>query len=244
MRIGGAAATDVGLTRTRNEDCVLAEAPTVEDGFGLFAVADGMGGQPNGDDASRAAVRALKSIASRHSHADVQSALTQAFSSANQAVRGLGKRAGSWGAGTTLVVAVVRGATAWVANVGDSRAYLVTSSGWTQITLDHSWAAENVRAGVMTADDGERSSGRHILTRHLGASDDVATDVFGPFELRESDRLVLCSDGLYSVVDGDEIAGAVRSLTPSDAVRELIRMANARGGPDNTSVIVAALSPI
>jgi serine/threonine protein phosphatase PrpC len=232
-----------GRRRRRNEDSVLvAPAETVARPWSLFAVADGMGGAPAGHLASAAAITALQLGVERHASPRPGELLAAAFSLVNTAVRAFAASHSRYaGAGTTLVAALVDGSQAWVANVGDSRAYLIRSQSHEQITRDHSWLEEEIRAGLLTRES--ESAHRHILTRSLGGAEDVAVDVFGPIGLVEGDRVVLCSDGLHVHVVGDELATIVNSLPPQEAAERLVELANARGGTDNISVIVLAVVP-
>ena len=215
-----AAVTDRGRIREDNQDRFVTLRSR---GTTLLAIADGVGGEAGGDIASAAAVDALAATFDGRSP-DGPAALSAAVRAANDAVlRASGER-GSARAASTLVAAVVRGRRLAVANLGDSRAYLVRGGEARQITADHS---------------GPTSSS---ITRFVGDPRGVAPDVFVEV-LRGRDRLVLCSDGLTRHVAAAEIAQAVARSTPERAARDLVDLAIARGGEDNVTVVVYA-SPL
>jgi protein phosphatase len=143
-----------------------------------------------------------------------------------------------------LVVAVVREGQCWIANVGDSRGYLVRDASARRITEDHSYVAEEVRTGRMSVADAAVSPYRHVITRSINASGDpVLPDIFGPFPLETGDRILLCTDGLTETMEDDEIPQFVGSAD-ADAETEaasLVEEANRRGGPDNISVLLVAV---
>jgi len=233
--------TDRGRRRRRNEDRVLIRSGRGEAGaWTLLAVADGMGGAAAGDIASEEALRAFDDdIVGCGAAPDA--ALLRAFGVANARVRSLsGASPKLAGMGTTLVAAIVARESAWIANVGDSRAYLCGKQSFVQITRDHSLVEEELRVGVLTPEEAVSSRYRAVLTRNLGSRADVATDVFGPIRLTVGDSLMLCSDGLHAVVQPEEMQVAVRSMPAQESCDQLVALANERGGPDNISVIVAA----
>jgi serine/threonine protein phosphatase PrpC len=139
--------------------------------------------------------------------------------------------------GTTCVAAVLRGNMAYIANVGNSRAYLVRKGQVKQVSQDHSWVAEQVRAGLLTEDQARTHAQRNVITRSLGTQADVEIDVFHE-QLEEKDLLVLCTDGLSDLVGDDEILRIVDQSTPQESVYHLVEIANAKGGPDNITAIV------
>jgi len=142
---------------------------------------------------------------------------------------------------TTLVVALVLNSKLWVANVGDSRAYLVRDGHAQQVSRDHSLVAERVRAGMITPEEAERSPQRSVITRSVGGPDKPKVDLFEVGSVIPGDAVVLCSDGLYQMVPEGVIAECVSSLEPRPAVIELIRQANESGGDDNIAVAVARI---
>jgi len=213
-----AARSDVGLVRERNEDRWLARDYA---GVTLIAVADGVGGEAGGDVASSAAIGSLaKTFTPPSFRESARSALGEAVQHANVAVLEAAQDERHPRAATTLVAAAIRGREAAVANLGDSRAYLVRAATIRQLTTDHS---------------GEAASS---ITRFVGDARGVQPDIFVE-TLQPGDRLVLCSDGLTRHVTDAEIAAAMAE-TPARAADALVALARARGGLDNITVIVYA----
>lgn len=228
-----AAVTDRGTMRAENQDVVALLALEQASGSALV-VADGMGGHPDGRLAATLAV----SAASGHLRAseDPAVALAGAVAAANQAILARARpdeRGRSMG--TTLVAAVVRGGRTTVANVGDSRAYLVRDGLATQITVDHSWVAEQVRAGLLSAADAQRHPRRSRVTRAL-LGEPVEPDLF-EVNLRPGDILLLCSDGLWEALAPERIA---ELLGGGEALEEraaaLVDAALQAGSTDNVTV--------
>ncbi|MBV9791084.1 MAG: serine/threonine-protein phosphatase [Chloroflexi bacterium] len=240
MHLRHAARTDVGKTRDHNEDSYGMEAGGERAASGaLFVVCDGIGGYASGEVASDLAV---KTIIDRFYAAVEQppdAALSAAFEEANRVVfqQGGGKM------GTTGVAALFRDDAVVLANAGDCRAYLVRGGKIRQITHDHSFVAEQVAAGMLTEEQARESSYRHIITRAIGHRSDLEVDVFRE-PLLQSDILVLCSDGLHSQVEPNEIALAVTKVSLDDACRALVKLANDRGGPDNITVIAVEVTEL
>ena len=213
-----AARTDPGLVRERNEDRWLVRAYP---GTTLLAVADGVGGEDGGEIASAAAIEALAATFVPPSYRDVaRSSLSVAVEAANAAVLAAAKDQRYPRAATTLVAAAVRGRQAAIANLGDSRAYLVRGAATRQITTDHS---------------GDQASS---ITRFAGDPHGVQPDIFVE-TLEPGDRLVLCSDGLTRHVTDAEIGSAV-SGSSAKAADRLVALAKSRGGEDNVTVVVYA----
>lgn len=228
------AATDVGRVRRNNQDYFLVEEP-------LFAVADGMGGAVGGEEASQTAVAALKAAFDAHPTVD---GLADGVRDANRAVWEKSRqRPDLRGMGTTMTaVALVdhedEGAVLAIANVGDSRVYLLRDGDLQQVTDDHSVPEELLRAGRLTAEEAAHHPQRNVLTRALGIEPEVEVDCF-PIIPYKGDRLVLASDGLFNEVDHDGIASvARRQHDPEAAAEELVRMAREGGGNDNITVVV------
>ena len=200
----------------------------------LFLVADGMGGHRSGEMASRTAVDHVIRTYVDDPNTDVATSLSRAVQSANSALFASGSDAKSgrrWG--TTLVAAVVRQNKLWIANVGDSRAYLIRRGKLRQLSRDHSWAS-----ALEDAHLGEGWVGRHIITRALGTKPDVEVDVFPPLQLQAGDRVLLCTDGLTTPVSDERILEIGARSSPQRAAEAMIKSANAEGGPDNVSVIL------
>lgn len=237
--------THVGQVRERNEDA-LHVAPTdspearARGWFG--AVADGLGGRQAGDVASRLAVEAARETFYADGPADPAERLRAAVVEANRVVyREARCRPEQAGMGSTMTAAAIYGGRLHVAQVGDSRAYLVQDDRIRPITRDHSWVADSVRAGLLTREAARTHPRRNLVTRVLGEADEVKVDLYDE-DLQPGDVVVLCSDGLHGLVDDEQI-GATVGQGPCRAVRELIELANRAGGIDNVSVIVAWLAP-
>jgi serine/threonine protein phosphatase PrpC len=238
-------ATHTGRVRTGNEDSVLCEplesAHVSERGL-FCAVADGMGGHADGEEASSTAVRVARDAYYAARDLDSKAALSLAVAQSNAAVYEAG--AGTTGRdhmGTTLTAAVIFGDRVVVGHVGDSRAYLIHDVAIRQITRDHSWVAEEVEAGRMTPEQARVNPRRNIITRALGLRPDVEVDTHD-LDFAPGDAIVLCSDGLYGLMTDGEIIDSVQRLPEADAVDALVGLANERGGPDNVSVVVVRVA--
>jgi protein phosphatase len=226
------ALTDVGVKREENQDAVL--ATRLPGGRVLLAVADGVGGSADGALASRLAIEHLEEVVRGSGHADL--ALIDGYAAAHESVGALGS--GEKKPATTLVAALVQGSRVWIANLGDSRAYLADASGLRQLTEDHSWVADQVRAGRLTLEEARQSGMRNIITRAIGTGDSGEPDVTGPLVLTEGVTLMLTSDGLHGLLSQAEIAGVLAGEDLEEAAQELIQMARDAGGPDNISVVL------
>lgn len=239
--------TDIGRVRPDNEDAIL-----LEPAMGLFAVADGMGGHKGGEVASQICLDTLKDYLLRAMQGQVPlvgeqdagcsaraNLLASAVRFANRAVFEAAFAQPEWrGMGTTVVAMLQDRGRAVFAHVGDSRAYLLRDGSFRQITRDHSWVEEQVRAGLMSRDEALFAKGRNVLTRAIGQEESVQVDV-NEQALQAGDRLLLCSDGLYGMVADAEIAALIGSSQSLEkGCRELMACANSRGGRDNISVIL------
>lgn len=246
-------ATDTG-GRPANEDRVHASelAPSADpSGSGapgyLLAVADGMGGHQKGEVASKLAVEAVVNTVGNDPGPDPAATLKQAFRSANEAIYASSQADGDSGdlMGTTLVAAVLRGKYATIASVGDSRAYLVRANALTQITRDHSQVEAEVASGRLSAAEAKRDPRRNILTHALGQKPKLDTKLPEIFELTllPQDRLLLCTDGFYDVIEDREYVRTLLEFDPSAAAKQLITMAVERGTTDNVSAVVVEALP-
>ncbi|MDP2182089.1 MAG: Stp1/IreP family PP2C-type Ser/Thr phosphatase [Actinomycetota bacterium] len=224
--------SDVGRVRTHNEDAVLLSPP-------LYAVADGLGGHLAGEVASTLAIETLLQHAPLRADAK---ALGRAARTANKAVLEAARDADARsGMGTTLTAALVEGTRIAVAHVGDSRAYVLHNERLERITEDHSMVADMIRAGTLTEEESRTHPNRSVITRALGSDPNMYADTF-EVDASPGDRLILCSDGLTSMLTDPQIAEIVNSYRdPEVAVRSLIDAANAAGGTDNISVIVVEI---
>ncbi len=233
------ARTHIGLVRATNQDIALAER--LPDGSSLLVAADGVGGIPGGAVASRTAVDALAEALRAAGDEPPDAALRRASAAANDAVRA--RQQGDLARmSTTLVAALIHDATAWVANIGDSRAYLVADGGARQLTLDHSWVEEGIRSGELAPDDPLVALNRHVITRAIGLDADAQIDVFGPIDVAPGSVLVLCTDGLHGVLDDRAIADVI-AASGGDYASDLIDVLLAAGAPDNIGVAVLATRP-
>jgi serine/threonine protein phosphatase PrpC len=234
--------SDVGRVRPHNEDYVdyyiPPDARQLARKGSIYLVADGMGGHQAGEVASRGAVELTIGQYYGDTAHDVATSLVRAFRSANQQIYDQAQADPSKGGmGTTLVAAVIVDQKVFVANVGDSRAYLINAKSITQITEDHSWVEEQVRAGLLTPEQARRHPQRNLVTRALGSKPDVQVDLFEG-EISVGDSLLMCSDGLSGRVEDQELAAIVRQYPPQEAARQLVALANERGGNDNISVLI------
>ena len=232
--------TDVGLKRNNNQDFVYASNHKVGALNGLLIVADGMGGQAAGDLASRLCVEAMVDAIEASRQADAVKVLSEAIRSANRAVT---QKAASdpdlMGMGTTLVAATPENGSLFVANVGDSRLYLLDDDRIEQITHDHSLVEEMVRAGKLRREQAKNHPKKNIITRAIGEEGDPEIDFFD-VSLNPGDIALLCSDGLTNMVEDEQIFRIVRgSGSLQEAGGKLIDAANRAGGRDNISVVLA-----
>ncbi|HEY68273.1 MAG TPA: Stp1/IreP family PP2C-type Ser/Thr phosphatase [Thermoflexia bacterium] len=239
--------TQTGREHRVNQDCLrvcMPSDPQQRQRGNLFLVADGMGGRKAGAIASHLAADVIVERYYTDTKEDVSAGLIRAIEAANRAIHQQAEEnPAQSNMGTTVVVAVIRGQELHVANVGDSRAYLIHDGEIGQITLDHSWVAEEVRAGRMTPEEAREHPQRNLLTRGLGLDAQVEVDTFRR-NLESGDIIVLCSDGLTEYVEDDEIREVVTSEHSSAAlaVKRLVQMASDRGGADDISVIVVKVS--
>lgn len=235
------AKTDLGNVRENNEDKFDFFEPTepvllAERGC-VYAVCDGMGGHSAGQIASELALKAFLKAYYDLELPEIDTALTMAVQAANALVREVAQAIpGRRGMGTTLTAAALCEGDAHIVHVGDSRCYLVRGEQMEQVTEDHSYVMEQVRQGLLTAEEVRYSPYRNVITRSIGM-DAVEPDIYR-VPLRAGDRLVLCTDGLTTHVPDEHIAEVVRTHSPSAAAQRLVEMALEEGGSDNVTVIV------
>ena len=232
------AETDIGKWRSTNQDTVFASAQSVGALPNLFTVADGMGGHKAGDFASRYTVDCVCAYARETEEEEPCRILQGAMQRANRELNDLAARdPDKRGMGTTMVAAVLCGQELYVANVGDSRLYLLRDGALIQITEDHSFVQEMIADGQLTKEEARRHPQKNVITRAIGAMDDLKVDFFH-LHLEETDGILLCSDGLTNMLEDAQIEGIL--CTPADAkekTRILIEEANKAGGVDNISVV-------
>lgn len=222
--------TDIGCLRDHNEDSLVVTPP-------LFAVADGMGGHAAGEVASEIAVRVLSELAPEHP--DVE-ALGRAIEEANRAVIQAAREGrGRQGMGTTMTAAMLEGERLVIAQVGDSRAYLLHQGKLQQLTRDHSLMADMIEAGQLTPEEARTHPQRSVITRALGSDAHLHPDIH-EINVETGDRLLICSDGLSGMIFDDQIENTLRRVQdPQRCASQLVNEAIAAGGHDNVTVIVA-----
>lgn len=243
--------SDVGRERDQNQDSLMCFMPDAEDGLHprrgwLFAVADGMGGYAAGEVASQIAVETLVQHYAASDAEDLAAVLQEGVSLANAAVCRRGQELGLEIIGTTLVCAAVRDDQLYIAHVGDSRAYLLRGEALEALTRDHSLVSEQLRQGLITEAEARESELRSVVTRALGMGARVQADISGPLTLHPDDVILLCSDGVCGYVPEDQIRYILQThrATPQAAAELLVEAANAVGGFDNATAVVAHVSRI
>ena len=232
-------ATDVGQKRKMNQDYVFASEGPVGNLPNLFTVADGMGGHNAGDYASSHAVRILVDEIREDADYNPVKVIRHAIETANTEIRNRAQEDENLrGMGTTMVVATIVDQYAYVANVGDSRLYVI-QDGIHQITRDHSLVQEMVRMGEIDAEQARKHPKKNIITRALGAEKTVDIDFFD-LKLEPGDVVLMCSDGLSNMVEDSQLKEII-SDTDTDLDekgRILIREANRNGGKDNIAIVL------
>ena len=251
--------TDVGIVRTNNEDAfVVADLDRdakvdvakatefdIKDKGMLLAVSDGMGGEAAGEVASSLVIETLRRVLATAAPSDeatnsgIAKAVEHAVTRANEAVWKEAKSPDKKGMGATLTAVYVQGDTAYIAEVGDSRAYLVRGSRIRQMTKDQSFVQLLLDSGALTKEEAEAYPHKNIILQAMGQQEKVSV-ALGKLALRRSDRLLICSDGLSNKVTPVEMKEAMLSGDPLDVVcKKLVDLANARGGEDNCTIILA-----
>jgi serine/threonine protein phosphatase PrpC len=240
---------DKGVTRENNEDSLAAvtlnhASETASQTIGVYAVADGMGGHEAGEVASKLAVRtAVRQLMGDVAEADqdmpepYRQWLESAVALANQVVREKAHEENT-NMGTTLVMAVVVGNDVHIANVGDSRAYLISPTHLRQITHDQSLVQNLVDQGEITPEQAANNPNRNMLIQAVGSQKDVTVDLFNE-TLGSDESLLLCSDGLWNTLGDEEIIHIVRkAATPQAACQALVDACNAQGARDNIAAVL------
>jgi len=235
-----ASRSDPGLKRTVNEDFLA-----VDEKRGLFVVADGLGGHVAGRRASELGVGVFLETLSCDGEEAPLALLRAAFDRANTAIRELAMRDPQLrGMGTTLAALWLRGEEALLAHAGDSRLYLYRAAALHALTIDHSLVGERVARGELTLEQARVHPSRHVITRAVGVLEAVDPDL-ASLRPRAEDVFVLCSDGISSQLTDAEIRDCLLECGTdlARASRELVDLANARGGEDNATVILVAVTP-
>jgi serine/threonine protein phosphatase PrpC len=252
MRMQAAGRTEVGCVRKHNEDNFL-----MEPDLGLFVVADGLGGHAAGEVASRIVVDKISDFITHTAERDrtwpveyeadlsydgnrLKASLLLADQGILDDIRDNPERESM---GSTVVACLVQGDRATLVHVGDSRAYLLNPSGIQQVTRDHSWVAEQVANGILTPDEARHHPFRNVITQALGNGGDLDVAV-QEIQVKELDRILLCSDGLSGMIQDRAIWEIVEQASDVEAATaKLIDTAMANGGEDNITVVIIAFHP-
>lgn len=241
------AQSDVGRVREHNEDAWL-----IDDGLGLFAVADGMGGHAAGEVASSMALETVRDhLASREElfqrfradpspelRREVLEEVEGAVNLACRAIYELGQQDPTRrGMGTTLSLLLIVGQKGFMAHVGDSRIYVSRSGRLHQLTEDHSYLWEQLKRGALTPEQATRSRFKNVITRAVGITETVQVDTL-VLDVLPGDVFLACSDGLHGYIESDDELASILARDGDEASRELVRVANERGGRDNITCVI------
>jgi protein phosphatase len=243
-----ASLSDVGCQRENNEDRYSYWEPANDSDFPvkgrLAMVADGMGGYEGGQEASRIAVEVIEEVYANAATGDPRTWLLHGFQVAHQRIQEYAEKYPDLhGMGTTCTAMVLLDRQLYFAHVGDSRLYLVRPSSISRLTHDHSYVSRLVANGVLRAEEAESHPQRHILTAALGAGNSITPDSPAqPVALESGDALVLCTDGLWSLLNDSEIQSAVVGKGVAEICDTLVECAKKRGGPDNITVQVLRIT--
>jgi PPM family protein phosphatase len=247
------AQSDVGRARSTNEDaCSITELASGQevDAIGrdafvdvgvkgvLLALSDGMGGHQAGEVASALVLQSLGAELSQDAQLPIHRQLEDAVQRANLVVHEAAKSADRHGMGATLTAVFIRGTEAYIAEVGDSRGYLLRNGRLRQVTRDQSMVQLLVDQGVLSRDEARKAPGKNVILQAVGLMPDVRVAI-GRLELRRGDRLMLCSDGVSNQITDDELRQIMTDSPPREACETMIALSNERGGEDNETVIVA-----
>ena len=229
MKMNFSYMTDKGKKREKNEDCLYADGT-------LFIVADGMGGHNAGEVASRMAVdiisEKLKNV-KKNFREEISDAVAFANGEIYKAAEGKFS-----GMGTTADICIYDGKSIHIGHVGDSRVYLLHSGELSKITVDHSYVEMLLRKGEITREEADNYPMKNMITRAVGVGSGITTDYYEK-SVSEGDILLMCTDGLTNAVSENEIKKIIGTESPEGAAKKLIDAANANGGPDNITVIIA-----
>ncbi len=227
--------SDIGKIRKINQD--WAEIRNFQDNSCLVIVCDGIGGTSGGEVASKAAAFEVCDYFEKNQKLEIKSRILESIKSANDKILQIAKSDNKIpDLGTTCVVTFVQNNDLYVANVGDSRAYLISENKIKQITCDHSVVNELLMQGKITSDEAQNSNNKNIITRALGCSN--STPDFYEMNIKNNDKILICTDGLTNCLSNEEIYDILTKNSPEKAIDVLINNANQNGGTDN---ITAAL---
>ncbi len=237
-------ATDIGRKRQLNQDYVFSSAKPLGNMPNLFIVADGMGGHNAGDYASKCTTETVVNEIQNSFEKNPTIIIKKAIKTANAKIRKeASEHENLFGMGTTLVTATIIGKYLQVSNIGDSRLYLLNKDGLRQITEDHSLVEEMIRLGGLSREDARLHPDKNIITRAIGAKDEVEADFFTE-ELETGDIVLMCSDGLTNMLEDKEIEAILLNPEKEELIQKgdaLIKAANENGGKDNIAVVLVRL---
>lgn len=241
-----ASLSDVGMRRQNNQDnfCVsLASSMEHWQRKGhLFVVADGMGAHAAGELASKLAVDHIPHLYAKYSDGSPPDEMKKAVEAANSEIHRRGKANEEFlNMGTTCCVLNILPQGAVIAHIGDSRVYRFSQNRLEQLTFDHSLVWEMKAAGQLATEEEAGKIPKNVITRSLGPYAECKVDLEGPFPVQVGDTFLMCSDGLTAVVTDSEIGSILSNMNPDEAVKVLVDLANLRGGPDNTTVIIVKI---
>ena len=240
MKLSSYSLTDIGKLRKLNQDYVFTSEVPVGTLPDLFIVADGMGGHKAGEYASKCAVETMVSQINSSPERGCIRVISNAIREANRRVRAKAMSDDNYfGMGTTLVVASIDEDGLCVANVGDSRLYLISNGEIRQVTVDHSLVEEMVKMGELERKSARNHPDKNIITRAVGVMEEVDPDFFEVEDLVVGDMILMCSDGLSNMLEDSEIMGIIEGEgTLKDKAQRLVAAANMNGGCDNITVIL------
>jgi PPM family protein phosphatase len=237
--------TDIGKKRSTNQDAIY-----LDEKERIFIVADGMGGHNGGDIASQLATKSLPLYLSKKIHQveKVEEFLEQGILHSNEVIRQEGiKNPKLMGMGTTVSMCYFKASYVYVANIGDSRTYLINNHCLYQMTIDHSLIQEKLNYGIYTREQAAKDPHKNVLVRTVGFEEDIDVDIFR-YQISRGDLFMICSDGLYGKVSDEDVIYVINKYIPiptegtkemlEQAARVLIDQANKNGGNDNISIIL------
>ncbi len=236
-----AGASEAGQVRSVNQDAFYVGA--IGNDRMLAIVADGMGGHRAGEVASRQAVKVIREqLEPPHTH--LPTAIARAVQEANDEVYGYAQQSPEYrGMGTTVTLVLIDDSVALIGHVGDSRAYRVRDSEIRQLTHDHTWVAEQLQRGILSPEEAKGHRWRNVITNALGATPTFRLEL-SHIELQAGDRLLLCSDGVSGLLSAATMRQIVSDHPPSDAVHQLLELADERGSPDNITAVVLGVEQV
>jgi serine/threonine protein phosphatase PrpC len=232
--------SDVGKAREINEDYFGSFSVS----FGnLLLVCDGMGGHKGGEIASRLAVETISNYFEKlNDNYNISEEINKSLEAANTSIILKAKEDPELtDMGSTVVLVLVKNGLAYYASLGDSRIYKIRDGAIHQITKDNSLVQQMVDSNIITEDEAKIHPKKNVITKALGTNDELEPEIYEPFKLQVNDKLILCSDGLTTHVDEEEILELSKNYPPQEAAQKLVDLANERGGTDNITVLIAAV---